>query len=138
MSAPAVSILDTIGDPALFAPWFKRPESWRAWFSFLRALFGLPMGEADVATFRACTGREMPAEAGYREAWLCVGRRGGKSLVLATIATFLSCYHRLGATSHGRRARCGHGHRGRSEAIARDPSLHQGAVVAGAAVGAAG
>ena len=92
MSAPAVSILDTIGDPALFAPWFKRPESWRAWFSFLRALFGLPMGQADVATFRACTGREMPAEAGYREAWLVVGRRGGKSLVLAAVATFLSCF----------------------------------------------
>jgi hypothetical protein len=58
MSAPAVSILDAIGDPELFAPWFKRPESWQSWFAFLKTLFGLPMGEADVATFRACTGRE--------------------------------------------------------------------------------
>ena len=124
MTDTATTIIEACGDPALFAPWFKRPESWQSWFAFLKTLFGLPMGEADVATFRMCTGREAPAEAGHREAWLVVGRRGGKSLVLATIATFLSCYHRLGATSHGRRARRDHGDRGRSEAIARDPSLH--------------
>ena len=70
MSAPAVSILDAIGDPALFAPWFKRPESWQSWFAFLKTLFGLPMGEADVATFRACTGREGLRPAIARLGWL--------------------------------------------------------------------
>jgi hypothetical protein len=92
MSAPAVSILDAIGDPELFGRWFRTSETWQSWFAFLRALFGLPMCEADVATFRACTGRQASAEAGYREAWLVVGRRGGKSLVLATVAAFLACF----------------------------------------------
>jgi hypothetical protein len=30
MNAPPVSIIDTLDDPALFAPWFAGP-SWNAW-----------------------------------------------------------------------------------------------------------
>jgi hypothetical protein len=92
MSAPAISIIEAVGDPALFAPWFKDPETWRAWFGFLKVLFGLDLDEADLALFRECTGREAPATDGYREAWLVVGRRGGKSMTLALIAAFLACF----------------------------------------------
>jgi hypothetical protein len=93
MNGAATTIIDACTDPALFAPWFRRPEvSWRPWFTFMRVLFGLGgMTEADCTLFRECTGSETPAKTGYREAWLCVGRRGGKSLVLATVATFLAC-----------------------------------------------
>ena len=38
-----LTILDTIRDPALVAPWFRDPSTWRAWFAFLAALFALPM-----------------------------------------------------------------------------------------------
>jgi hypothetical protein len=89
--APAISIIEACGDPVLFGRWFRTPETWRAWFVFLKALFGLPMSADDLALFRQCTGRDDPPEGGTREAWLVVGRRGGKSLVLATIAVFLSC-----------------------------------------------
>jgi hypothetical protein len=92
VTVAAATIIDACADGELFGRWFRTSESWQSWFAFLRALFGLPLGEADVATFRACTGREAPAQVGYREAWLVVGRRGGKSLVLATVAAFLACF----------------------------------------------
>jgi len=77
MSAPGISIIDAVADPALFAPWFKHPETWRAWFGFLRVLFGLDMDESDLALFRECTNRDAPAAGGYKEAWLVVGSQGG-------------------------------------------------------------
>jgi hypothetical protein len=42
--------------------------------------------------FRQCTGREDRPTGGFREAWLVVGRRGGKSIVLALIAVFLATF----------------------------------------------
>ena len=42
---------------------------------------------ADLATFAECTGgRTDPPAGGSREAWLIVGRRGGKSVILSAIA----------------------------------------------------
>jgi hypothetical protein len=37
-----VTILDAVRDPKLFAPWFRDPSTWRAWFAFLATLFALP------------------------------------------------------------------------------------------------
>ncbi|MBW4091913.1 MAG: hypothetical protein HIU82_12525 [Proteobacteria bacterium] len=86
------NLIDAIRSPALFRPWFKDLTTWHAWLTFIRALFALEMSAADLATFTACTGRaEAPTEP-MREAWLCIGRRGGKSLVLAAIAVFLAVF----------------------------------------------
>jgi hypothetical protein len=90
-SAP-LSIIDCINDPAIWQPWFKSSITWAAWFAFLKVMFGLPMSEADLATFRTCTGRDQPSPEGYLEATLVIGRRGGKSLVLALIAAYLACF----------------------------------------------
>jgi len=92
MTAPSGTILDACDDPTLFARWFRDPETWRAWFTFLRALFGLPMSAEDLALFAQCTGRDDAPTGGFREAWLVVGRRGGKSLMLALIAVFLAAF----------------------------------------------
>jgi hypothetical protein len=92
MIAPAIPITEAIDDTALFAPWFKRRETWAVWLAFLRALFGLPMTDDERAVFTRCTGREAPAADGYHEAWLVCGRRAGKSFVLALIAVFLACF----------------------------------------------
>jgi hypothetical protein len=75
MMAPAMNIIEACGDPELFAPWFRDRATWRSWFSFLRALFGLAMGEADMALFQQCTGRNDRSPGGFREAWLIIGRR---------------------------------------------------------------
>jgi hypothetical protein len=92
MIAPAMSIIEACGDPELFAPWFRDRATWRAWFSFLRALFGLPMSADDLPLFQQCTGRDDLHPGGFREAWLVVGRRGGKSFVLALIAVYLATF----------------------------------------------
>ena len=85
------NILAALHDPNLFASQFKG-DTWDAWKAFLAGLFGLPMTEAKAALFKRHTGRDtLPLEA-FKEAALIVGRRGGKSRVLALIAVFLACF----------------------------------------------
>jgi hypothetical protein len=45
-----------------------------------------------MSALPACTGLEEPRQDGYTEAWLVVGRRGGKSMILALIAVFLGVF----------------------------------------------
>jgi hypothetical protein len=87
-----LTILDVCNDPELFGPWFKDRTTWAAWFTFQKALFGIPLNDTELALFVECTGRREPAPGGYLEATLIVGRRGGKSLMLAATATFLACF----------------------------------------------
>jgi hypothetical protein len=88
----AVTILDAIADPHLFAPWFKQKATWRAWQAFLAALFALPMTPEQLAVYQRCTGRTEPPDAPASEGWLVCGRRAGKSFTLALIAVFLACF----------------------------------------------
>jgi hypothetical protein len=87
-----MNIIQAMADKKLFAPWFKDPASWVAWKAFLATLFNLPMDDAQTAIARACTGLGTLPERAFTEAWLVVGRRGGKSLVLAMIAIYLALF----------------------------------------------
>lgn len=87
-----LTILEAMHDAALFGPWFRDRTSWRAWEAFLSALFGLPMQEEAAALFSKHTGRTLPPSTPAREAWMVVGRRGGKSRIAALIAVFLACF----------------------------------------------
>lgn len=87
-----MNILEAIRDPNLFARWFKDPETWRAWLAFLAALFALPMDEQQAETYRRHTGRSVQPAAPFSEGWLVVGRRGGKSFIMALVAVFLGCF----------------------------------------------
>jgi hypothetical protein len=91
----APDILATLDDINLFAPHFKE-GTWTAWRAFLAALFGLPMTDAEAETYRLRTGRTEPPLTPFREAALIVGRRGGKSRVLALIAVFLAVFRDYG------------------------------------------
>jgi hypothetical protein len=86
------TIIDACRAPALFAPWFKERSSWSAWFAFLAALFALPMTPEELALYQRCTGRTHPPSVPAQEAWLVVGRRGGKSFIVALVAVFLACF----------------------------------------------
>ncbi len=55
-------------------------------------MFAQPLDDSELATFQKCTGRSIPSLTGYLEATLAIGRRGGKSLIMALIAAFLSCF----------------------------------------------
>ena len=86
-----MNIIQALDDPRLFAPHF-RGGSWTAWRAFLAALFALPMDDAALDLYRICTGRDVAPAAPFSEAELVVGRRGGKSRVLALIATYLATF----------------------------------------------
>lgn len=92
MGRPMIDILQASRDPHLFGPWFKDRISWAPWFAFLAALFGLPMDDAQLDVFRRCTGRTTPPTAPSDEAWLIIGRRGGKSFVMALVAVYLAAF----------------------------------------------
>jgi terminase large subunit-like protein len=86
-----LTILDAMDDPRLFGPWF-RGKSWGAWRAFLAALFGLQMSDSEALVFRTHTGRQTVPAVAFREAWLCCGRRAGKSLIAAFIAVYLAFF----------------------------------------------
>lgn len=62
--------------------------TWEAWRTFWRAVYALPMSAADLERFTRHTGRQTPPAAPVREAWLIVGRRGGKSRSAALAALY--------------------------------------------------
>lgn len=86
-----ISILEALEDPKIFGPFFRGP-SWDAWKAFLAALFALPMTVEQLATYTKHTGRKTPPTAPSHEAWLVIGRRGGKSFILAAIAVYLAAF----------------------------------------------
>src|SRR6516165_6422293 len=77
-----ISILDAMDDPNLFAPHFDNAATWAAWRAFLAVLFGLQLDEQQRELFRQCTRREHIRGEERREAWMVIGRRGGKSFIL--------------------------------------------------------
>lgn len=86
------TLLDAMRDPRLFGRWFKDAATWRAWTVFLKALFGLALADAELPLYTQCTGRTKAPNEAAREAWLVVGRRGGKSFIVALVAVFLACF----------------------------------------------
>lgn len=86
-----MNILQAIDDPAVFRPWFERGD-WGAWRAFLATLFALSLNDDERAAYKACTGRSVPPVEPFSEAALVIGRRGGKSFILALVAVFLACF----------------------------------------------
>src|SRR5262249_11142279 len=84
-------IIDCMDDPALFGRHFRGP-TWAAWRAFLSALFALPMTQEQLAIYQRHTGRATPSTTPLTQAWLCCGRRSGKSFILALIAVFLAVF----------------------------------------------
>src|SRR5262245_48813802 len=87
-----LSILSALDDDLIFARAFKDPQTWSAWRVFLAALFALPLADNQLELYRQCTGRTDPPTEPASEAWLCCGRRSGKSFTLALVAVFLACF----------------------------------------------
>ena len=89
--ADGFSILDAMGDPALFGATFGG-ESFAGWRALLGAFYGLPLAEEQAEVALALTGRESLPESAASELWLAVGRRGGKSHVAALVAVYEAAF----------------------------------------------
>jgi hypothetical protein len=85
MNAPAVSIIDTLDDPALFQRWFEGP-SWNAWRVILKAAFWIPLDDTELETFHTLAGDRAPPERQVKELWIIAGRRAGKDSIASAIA----------------------------------------------------
>ncbi len=71
------------------SPKWAGPD-WASWRVFVKVLFGIPLADDERVLHYNCTGL---SEVGgpHREAWLPIGRRGGKSETLAMIAVYVAC-----------------------------------------------
>jgi len=85
------TIIEAMDSPELFRDWFSRGD-WTAWKAFLAALFGLSMEDEAQAIYQRHTSREHLPSAAFNEAWCICGRRGGKSRIMALVATYLACF----------------------------------------------
>ena len=87
-----MDIIEAIEDKHLFRKFFRDLSTWQAWLVFLKVLFALPMSQKEVLLFKKCTGgRRVPLRE-ITEAFVVVGRRGGKSYVTSIIAVYLAVF----------------------------------------------
>ncbi|HMK87258.1 MAG TPA: hypothetical protein VK437_14955 [Steroidobacteraceae bacterium] len=82
--------LEAFTDPQAFGPHFQPPDSWAAWRTVLKVIFGLALDAAEMDLFRACTGRMQSFASAPTELWALIGRRGGKSRAVAVIVVLLA------------------------------------------------
>jgi hypothetical protein len=86
-----MTLLEALADANLFAPYFSN-KSWASWKVFLAAFTAAAPSPNDIEVFRRHTGRKTWPASPFTEAALVVGRRGGKSRILALIAVYLACF----------------------------------------------
>lgn len=92
LDAIAPALLATLTDPQVFGRSIGGP-TWAAWRAFVHALLGVvPNEPGAVETILKHTGRTKCPPQPAREAWVIVGRRGGKSRVISLFASLVSCF----------------------------------------------
>lgn len=99
-----ISFTEAMDSPALFRRWFSPPKSWAAWRVVGKAIFAEPMTPEELDVYRRYTGRQTPPTEPPGEAWLPIGRRGGKGWFSAAVAVYIACIrqHRLKRGELGR------------------------------------
>jgi hypothetical protein len=88
-----VNIIEAIADRRYLRPAFRDLSTWRAWFVYLRALYGLGIDDPDdLRLFRECTELEAAPTEPARESYCICGRRSGKTFLSAVIAIYQACF----------------------------------------------
>jgi hypothetical protein len=87
-----VNIVEGITSKRVFGSLFKHPGTWANWMVCLKSIFALPMTVGEVCTFQRFTGRAFAPVEPFKEVFLIIGRRGGKSFISALIAVFLAVF----------------------------------------------
>lgn len=87
-----MDIVQLIHGKNFFRPFFKDPETWTAWETFLKTLFGLSLAKSELPLLRECTGLESGPARAFNECYIIAGRRSGKSTVAALLAVYVSLF----------------------------------------------
>jgi hypothetical protein len=103
MTRRTIDIEQALRDPNLLGAALGDPATWEVWIVVLRAIFGLPLDEAQLEIFQSVAGGRLPPTQRVRELWAIVGRRGGKSRMAALLAVFIALFvkHKLVAGEVG-------------------------------------
>lgn len=89
-----MNIVQACFSNAVFRPLFKDLRTWQNWMTFLKVLFGLPLlNYSERKLFQTCTGLRTPPRERLSSAFVCAGRRSGKSRISSVIACFLALFH---------------------------------------------
>jgi hypothetical protein len=90
---PKISLRKTLSDPELLGSSLGG-DSWHAWRSLLLAAKGEPLEPSELTALQQFTGRVAPPDIRV-ELWCAIGRRGGKSRAMATLAAYYAglCDH---------------------------------------------
>jgi hypothetical protein len=93
---PRTSLRAALNDPALLGKALPG-DSWKAWRIILIAAMGEELTDDERPIFTALTGREREPLERVEEFCAVIGRRGGKSRSMATLAAYIGglCSHRL-------------------------------------------
>ncbi len=92
---PRVPLRDALSDPNLLGTAIAG-DSWSSWRTLLIAAMGEELREDERAIFSQLTGRDREPLQRVDEFAAVIGRRGGKSKAIATVATYIAglCDHR--------------------------------------------
>jgi hypothetical protein len=89
-----IDICSAIADPNLFKPLFKDLSTWSNWLVALKTIFAIPFSDDhELKVYREFTGRTNPPSKPFKEIFLIIGRRGGKSFISSVIAVYLALFH---------------------------------------------
>jgi hypothetical protein len=90
---PKVPLRVALADPALLPS--LAGDSWSSWRILLIAAMGEALSEGERTKFQELTGREREPGAPVEELVAIIGRRGGKSRAIATLACYIAglCEH---------------------------------------------
>jgi hypothetical protein len=99
---PSVKLRKALTDPKLIGG-VLAGESWRAWRILMIAAMGERLTDNERATFTTLTGREREPLQRVEEFVGVIGRRGGKSRAMATLAVYIAalCRHPLAPGERG-------------------------------------
>jgi hypothetical protein len=92
---PQVTLRAALADKQLLGSVLSG-DTWHAWRSILLAAMGEPLMPNELDTFRSLTGRYAPPTQRVEELEAVVGRRGGKSSAIASLAVYIAglCDHK--------------------------------------------
>ncbi|TET74485.1 MAG: hypothetical protein E3J56_02315 [Candidatus Aminicenantes bacterium] len=87
-----LTIIEAIESEKLFRPLFRNLDTWKAWRSFLEALYGLPFSDGSQEIYEKYAERKVVPSGGFKEAYCIIGARGGKSFTSALIACYMALF----------------------------------------------
>lgn len=102
-----VTMRHALSSPSYFGgPDMMGADSWAGWRVLLLAIMGEPLTDDERVVFRTLTDREREPDKPVREFTGVIGRRGGKSRAMGTLAAFLAgCVDHRGVLAPGQRGR---------------------------------